>query len=58
MLFRLIGSLLRGASKVRTDRYGNQRVFGGGPRVKNGPNKGLLRARNKGGNWRGKHKFK
>jgi hypothetical protein len=57
-LLKLLTGLIRGTSKVRTDRYGRQRVFGGGPRVKNGPNGGLLRARDKAGNWRRKHKFK
>ena len=61
-LFRLFGSILVGtasavASAVVTDQYGHDRKKGGGPRVKNGPNGGLLRARNKKGNWRRKHKF-
>jgi hypothetical protein len=61
-LLRLFGSLIGGtasvvASAIVTDRYGHDRKSGGGPRVKNGPNGGLLRARNKKGNWRRKHKF-
>jgi hypothetical protein len=62
MIFDLLGALFGGGKKsgesVRRDRYGHDREQGGGPRVKNGPNGGLLRARNKGGEWRGKHRFK
>lgn len=43
--------------KSPTDRYGNNRLIGRGPRVKSGPTKGLLRARTKTGNWEKKHKF-
>lgn len=57
MLFKILGAILGGNSGSRTDRYGHNRVGGKGPRVKNGPNGGLLRARNKKGNWRRKHKF-
>jgi hypothetical protein len=58
MFSKLFSRLLRAAVKVPKDRYGHQRLFGGGPRVKNGPNGGLIRARDKAGNWRRKHKFK
>ena len=54
----LFGWLFGKTKKVRLDRYGHNRLFGKGPRVRNGPNGGLLRARSKGGNWRRKHKFK
>ena len=40
----------------RRDRYGNDRENAGGPRVKDGPNGGLVRAKNKDGTWRKKHK--
>jgi hypothetical protein len=42
--------------ETRRDRYGHDREEGKGPRVKDGPNGGLLRARNKDGAWRKKHK--
>ena len=51
-----IFSFLFGAKAI-TDRHGNNRLFGAGPRVKSGPTKGLLRARTKKGNWGKKHKF-
>jgi hypothetical protein len=38
-------------SSGKTDRYGNDRESGRGPRVKSGPTGGLLRARNKDGRW-------
>lgn len=51
-----IFDLLFGGSddESKRDRYGNDRSHSGGPKVKNGPNAGLTRAKNKDGTWRKK----
>ena len=54
----LFGALFSSGKGDARDRYGRSRSKGGGPKVKSGPTKGLNRARNKGGEWRRKHKFR
>jgi hypothetical protein len=54
-----IFDLLFGGSdddEPKRDRYGNDRENSGGPKVKSGPNAGLVRAKNKDGAWRKKRK--